>query len=143
MRTLRLKKKELFFLAQFTRTGKKSARALKRANILLLLHQGQTGDDVAKLQHVNRDTVYNVKRRYLNEGLEQALSEKPRSGQPKKYDTHKHAEIIALACTDPPLGRKRWSVRLLTQTLQKKKGFETVNRESIRLVLKKATPNLG
>ena len=143
MRKLCLQKTELSFLARFTRKGKKSARALKRANILLLLHQGKKGDEIAKLQRVNQDTVYNVKRRYLNEGLEQALNEKPRSGQPKKYSEHKHAEIIALACTDPPVGRKRWSVRLLAQTLQKKQGFETVNRETIRLVLKKITPNLG
>lgn len=143
MRKLSLQKTELSFLARFTRTGKKSARALKRANILLLLHQGKTGDEIAKLQHVNRDTAYNVKRRYLNGGLEQALDEKPRSGQPKKYDEHKHAEIIALACTDPPIGRKRWSVRLLVETLSNKKGFETVNRETIRLVLKKATLNHG
>lgn len=143
MRKINLQRIELSFLARFTRTGKKSARALKRANILLLLHQGKTGDEIAKLQHVNRDTVYNVKRRYLNDGLEHALDEKPRSGQPKKYGEHKYAEIIALACTDPPVGRKRWSVRLLAETLQQKNGFETVNRETIRLTLKKAELNHG
>jgi putative transposase len=143
MRSLNLQEKERSFLALFIRTGKKSARSVGRANILLLLDQGNTGDEIAKMQRVNRDTVYNLKRRYLNEGLERALNEKPRSGQPTKYNKKQHAEIIALACTDPPVGRKRWSVRLLTQTLQKKSGFETVNRETIRVTLKKAGQSPG
>jgi hypothetical protein len=52
-------------------------------------------------------------------------------------------EIIAQACTKPPEGRKRWSLTLLAEELRKKKEFETINRESIRLILKKAKQNLG
>ena len=64
--------------------------------------------------------------------------DKPRSGQPEKY-TEKHvAEIIALACTSSPDGSKRWSLALLTEELRKKEGFETINKESIRLILKKS-----
>ena len=143
MKKLNLKPKEIIFLKQFIRRGKRNARSLKRANILLFLHKEETGDCIADKLNVHRDTVYNVKRRYLEQGLKVALSEKQRSGQPKKYDKKKKAQIIAYACTTPPEGRKRWSVRLLAEEMQKHKGFKTINRESIRLVLKKATPNLG
>lgn len=143
MKRLKLKPKEITFLKQFIRNGKKSARALKRANILLLLDKEETGDSVANMLTVHRDTVYNVKRRYLKEGLGVALSEKQRSGQPTKYDKRKKAVIIATACTVPPEGRKRWTVRLLAEEMSKQDGFKTINRETIRLVLKKATPNLG
>jgi len=143
MKKLKLKPKEIVFLKQFTRKGQKSARALKRANILVLLDKEETGDSISEKLNIHRDTVYNVKSRYLKEGLDVALSEKPRPGQPVKYDKKKRSEIIAYACTDPPEGRKRWTVRLLTEELSKKEDFKTINRETIRLILKKATPNLG
>ena len=143
MRRLKLKLREVTFLKQFLRKGQRSARALKRANILLLLDKGETGDFISEKLAVHRDTVYNVKSRYLDEGLDEALSEKPRSGQPIKYDKKKKAEIIAYACTDPPKGRKRWTVRLLAEELKTKEGFKTINRETVRLVLKKAIPSLG
>ena len=143
MRKLKLKPNDLVFLRNFIRKGHKSARAFARANILLCLHKGETGDSIAERLNVHRDTVYNVKRRYLSEGLGAALSEKSRPGQPKKYEVKQKVEIIAYACTTPPEGRKRWSVRLLADELRKKKEFKTINRESIRLILKKTTPNLG
>ncbi len=93
--------------------------------------------------NVCRATVYNVKTRFKIEGLEKALEENHRSGQPKKYDDKKEAEIIALACTSPPKGRKKWTIRLVAEKLSKKRGFETLNRESVRLVLKKAKPSPG
>ena len=143
MRTLKLRTQDIVFLKQFTNKGKHSARSFKRANVLLLLDKGETGDAVAKKLNVNRDTVYNVKRKYLKEGLNAALYEKQRSGQPVKYDTTKKAEIIAYACTSPPEGRKKWTIRLLAQEMKKQKGFENINRESIRLTLKKVGQNLG
>ena len=66
------------------------------------------------------------------------MTEKPRPGQPKKYTERHETKIIAQACTKSPDGRKRWSLTLLTEEMRKKEGFETINRESIRLILKKA-----
>lgn len=143
MKALKLKPKETVFLKQFIRKGQKSARAITRANILLLLNRGETGDCIANRLNVHRDTVYNVKKRYLKESLDSALSEKQRPGQPVKYDKKKKTEIIAYACTTPPEGRKRWTVRLLAEELSKQKGFKMVNRESVRLILKKTTQSLG
>jgi transposase len=62
--------------------------------------------EIAKILNITPKTVSKIKKRYLDEELESALNDKPRSGQPKKYDDEKEAEIIALACTDPPEGRK-------------------------------------
>lgn len=143
MRKLKLKPKEIMYLKQFTKKGKKNARELTRANILLCLDKGEMGDFIAEKLSVNRDTVYNVKRKYLNAGLTFSLSDKPRSGQPVKYDQKKKTEIIAHACTTPPEGRKRWTVRLLVEEMRPMKGFKTINRETIRLTLKKATLSLG
>ena len=99
--------------------------------------------EIAKTLGVSRNTTLNIRKRYVEEGLPSALLDKPRPGQPIKY-TEKHvAEIIALACTSSPDGSKRWSLSLLTEELRKKEGFETINKESIRLILKKAKLNPG
>lgn len=134
----KLSRKNAKFLKNFLRKGNRSARALKRANILLLSAKGEFEVSIARLLGVCRATVCNVKKRYREEGLTAALEEKPRPGQPRKYGEKKVAEIIAFACSSAPEGRKRWTTRLIAETLGKKRGFETLNRESVRLVLKKA-----
>jgi len=88
-------------------------------------------------------TVSNIKKRYREESLQSALTEKSRPGRPQKYTERHKAEIIAQACTKSPDGRKRWSLTLLTEEMRKKEGFETINRESIRLILKKAKQSRG
>jgi putative transposase len=95
------------------------------------------------LLSINRSTVAQVKKRYAEKGVAYALEERPRSGQPKKYTKTHEAEIIAQACTKAPKGRKRWAVRLLAKELRKKNGLRSINRESVRLVLKKAELSLG
>jgi len=79
----------------------------------------------------------------LDEGLRFALNDKPRPGQPKRYNDKHEAEIIATACTSPPKGSKKWTLVLLVEELKKKDDFETISRETIRLVLKKAKQNHG
>ena len=139
----KLKDKELNFLQDFVKKGQKSARPLTRARILLLANQQKGDNEIAEILDVGRNTVWWVRKRCREEGLEVALKDKPRPGQPKKYKERHEADIIALACTKPPVGNKRWSIMLLTEELKKRSGFETVNRESVRLVLKKAGLSLG
>jgi len=138
-----LPEKEVEYLSAFVKKGRKSARELTRAHVLLLVNGGRTEMEIKDMLGISRATVSNIKRRYREEGLESALRDKPRSGQPKKYTERHEAEIIAQACTKSPDGRKRWSLTLLTEEMRKKGGFETINRESIRLILKKAKQNLG
>ena len=138
-----LKKDELGFLNNFISKGKRDVRELNRARALMYANEGKTEEEIKEILGICRATVSNIKRRYRDGGLEKAIYDEPRPGQPKKYDMNDEAEIIALACTEPPKGNERWTGRLLTKTLKKKKGFETVNRESIRLILKKTTQNHG
>jgi transposase len=140
---IELKEHEEKFLRNFVKKGRKSARELTRARILLLSNQKKGDTEIAEILGIGRNTVWRVKKRYREEGLQSALADKSRSGQPKKYTERHEAEIIALACTKSPDGSKRWSLTLLTEELRKKEGFETINRETIRLILKKAKQNLG
>jgi transposase len=140
---IKLTKKEIEYLNAFIKKGRKSARELTRARILLLVNRGRTEMEIKDMLGISRATVSNIKKRYREEGLQSALIDKPRPGQPKKYTERHEAEIIALACTKSPDGRKRWSLTLLTEELRKKEGFETINRESIRLILKKAGLSRG
>jgi transposase len=140
---IKLKEDELNLLMNFVKKGRKSARELTRARILLLANQQKGDTEIAEILEVGRNTVWRTKKRYREESIRSAMTDKPRPGQPKKYTDRHEAEIIAQACTKSPDGSKRWSLTLLTEELRKKEGFETINRESIRLILKKAKQNLG
>jgi len=130
-------------LQKFIKTGKKTGKELERAYVLLALHDKKPYNDIEDYYHVNRSTIWRIAESYQKEGLEKALKDKPRSGQPRKYKERHEAEIIALACSDSPKGRKRWTIRLLTEHLRKIEGLEHINRETVRLTLKKTNISLG
>jgi len=92
--------------------GTASARTLSRARILDLLHPGQAPADIASRLQVTPQTVFNVKRRFLDSGLQAARLDQPRSGRPVEIDGQQRAKITALACSTPPAGRARWTRRL-------------------------------
>jgi putative transposase len=143
MKRIKLSNQELEYLKEFVSKGERNAREITRARILLHISEGMTEEDTSNTLNICRSTVSNIKKRYRMGGLEKALYDDPRPGQPKKYDINDEAEIIALACTDPPIGHDKWTVRLLTKTLKKRNGLEDINRESVRLILKKTTQNHG
>jgi putative transposase len=143
MLKIELEDSEVTFLTDFIKKGQKNARPLTRARILLLANQEKGDTEIAKILGIGRNTVLRIRKRYLEEGLQSALVDKPRPGQPEKYNERHVAEIIAQVCVQPPDGRKRWSLTLLTEELREKEGFETINRESVRLILKKAKLNHG
>ncbi len=140
---IELDRNSVLELENIVKKGKRAVREVNRARILLLSNSGKRNDEIAETLCVNRNTVLGVKKRYLKCGLAGALHDGERSGQPKKYREKESAEIIALACSSPPHGRKRWSIRLIVEEMKKKKGFEGINRESVRLILKKTTQNHG
>ena len=143
MEKVSLTPEEREFLQHFVRTGTKKARAIRRARVLLLLDDDYSNEEITKMTDVHRQSIWRTKKRFLEEGLDSALNERPRPGQPRKYLGRQEAEIIAMACTAPPKGRERWTIRLLTERMRRRKGFETLNRETVRLVLKKAKHDLG
>lgn len=140
---VRLNSQEVEFLKNFKQEGKRSLREINRANILLLLDKGKQSIEISDFLDVGRNTVSRTKQKFLRKGIKATLQEDYRSGQPKKYKQKEEAEIIALACSDPPDGRERWTVELLTKQVKKKEGLAEINRESVRLILKKTNVSLG
>lgn len=140
---VKLRSGEVKFLHAFKSSQKRSQREYDRATILLLLHKGKKDKDIADFLEVERKTIWRTRKRYLEEGLEKALEEKNRSGQPKKYGPVQEAELIALTCSDPPDGHARWSLELLREKLIDQKGLRSISRETIRLILKKTSVSLG
>jgi len=109
----------------------------------LLLDKKKQAKEIVDFLDVGRNTVSRTKQKFLRDGIVAALEEDERSGQPKKYKEKQEAEIIALACSGPPEGRERWTLELLKKHAKKQEGLETINKESIRLILKKTNVSLG
>ena len=131
------------YLRTFKGTGGHSLREFNRATILLFLDKGLTISEIENLLEVDRTTIWRIKKRYLDYGLEMALTEENRSGQPLKYTTYHEAELTVLACGPVPEGRRRWTIRLLVEELNKQNGFGTITYGSVRKLLKKTNLNLG
>ena len=88
---------------------------MKRAQILLKLHEGYSVDEVADIVGSGTATVKRVRRKYLDEGWQRATGDAPRPGRPRRFSTREERELIALACTKPPDGASRWTIRLLAK----------------------------
>lgn len=132
-----LKGKDRRFLKKMTKTGLRPAKEFGRACLLLALDKGKKYSEIEDFYDVSRITIWRVKRKYLESGVMEALKEEARPGQPVKYQDKEISEIVALACSKAPEGHARWTLRLLEKELKARNGWETINRESIRLVLKK------
>jgi transposase len=144
---LYLNDKERAELEQLIRAGVNSARVIGRARTLLLLDRSQgkkrTIQEVADAAMVSPGTVSNLKRRYFEGGIAGALYDKPRPGAKRKVDGEVEARLIALACSDPPEGYERWTLRLLANELIALEVVEYVSHVTVREVLKKTKLSLG
>lgn len=133
-------------LVQLLRAGTRPARYLTRARILLKSDEGLTDPEVAAALGVGIATVHRVRQRCVEEGFEQALRERSRPGATPKFDTKQHAHVIALACSSPPTGHTRWTLRLLADRVVEIGLAEQCSYETIRRALKKtprASSNRG
>ena len=119
-------------LKQLVSGGKRSARRIKRAQILLASSSGQRDEDIAASLGVGRSTVLRTKRRFVLEGLEQALSEDPRPGGRRKLSGREEALLVATTCSKPPEGRARWTLELLAGEIVKLTEHPEVSRETVR-----------
>lgn len=141
-------------LDELTRTGTRHARAIQHARILLLADEDPdhgpawTDEKVADALGCGTATVARIRRRFAKEGFEEALRvRKDVPGRPPKIDGAAEAHLIALACSEPPAGRARWTVRLLADrfvSLGVEQGWlgEPVSRETVRQTLKKTGSSL-
>jgi hypothetical protein len=132
--------------------GHAPARQLTHARILLKADEGENAPGKAwpdtKIAHaleISRSTVSRVRERFVAEGPEAALvHRKPKNTKPKKLDGSQEAHLIALACSEPPKGNKRWSVRLLADRFVRLEcAEEPISRELVRRTLKKAPSSPG
>ena len=124
-------------LHQFISSGKALARHLKHAQVLLKLADGWQNVQVAQAIGVDERTVIRLKKRFLSEGLEATLQDKPRSGAPPKIDGDTKAFVVATACAKAPTGHARWTLRLLAKRLVELEVVDEISHESIRQILKK------
>ena len=145
MRTkqFKLQNKDREFLENLTKTGKRNSKEFERAYILLALDKGKKHNEIEDFYNVSRISIWRVKNKYKKVGAQEAIKDELHPGQPPKYKEKEKAEIVALACTKAPEGRARWTIELLEKTLKQREGMETINRETIRLTLKKMNVNLG
>jgi len=136
-RPITLSSNETRSLKNMLTRGTAPARALSRARILDLLHRGRRPAEVAATLQVSRQTVYNVRRRYAGGGLQAALFDQPRSGRPVEIDGRQHAKVTALACSTPPEGRARWTLRLLADKAVELGYCGSLSHTKARAILKK------
>lgn len=144
-----LTKEERKDLEAMTRRGKTHARRFIHARALLLCDAGTDGPawnvaDVAAALGVTSRALEHLKKRFVEEGLEAALTRKPREKPPREitFDGAFEARLLALACSDAPEGRRRWTVRLLADKAVELKFTETVSHMTVQRVLKKMNLSL-
>jgi transposase len=140
---VKLKGEEREELNQYLRKGKSSARSQTRARILLLSDEGLEDDKIAKTMKVSKSTVSRIRKRYFEGGLDLALNEKPRSGAPKRIDSRVEAQLTLLACSEPPEGRSRWTMKLLADRLVDLEVVDSISHMSVQRTLKKMKLSLG
>lgn len=122
-------------------SGEAPARMLTHARILLKANQGEGGPGwsdaaIAGALEIHPDTVARVRRAYVGAGLEAALARKaPARIYPRTFDGAAEAHLVAVACSDPPAGHERWTLRLLADELIRLEVVPAVSHETVRRTL--------
>ena len=126
-RIIVLTKAERATLRTLLSKGRHSARELMRARVLLKSADGIPQIRIANDEDINRSTVKDIRERFDEGGLDRALYDAPRSGQPPKLDDKAEAHLVALACSDAPEGRDHWTLELLQKQMIKDKQVKTIS----------------
>ncbi len=140
---------ERSMLRDLLSSGKAPARALTHARILLKADESSDGpawsdEAIRKAFDVGLSTVGRVRERFVEEGLEAALERhKPRRDYGHLVDSECEAHLVALVCGAPPMGYKRWTLRLLADKLVEREYIDSISHETVRQVLKKTNLSLG
>ena len=130
-------------------SGTAAARRLTHARILLKADKSEAGPGwtdgaIAGALEVHGATVARVRQSYATGGMEAALTPKtPDREYPRKLDGVQEAHLVALACSAPPTGRRRWTLRLLAQQVVALEEVDTVSYETVRQTLKKTHSSRG
>lgn len=130
-------------LESLTRKGRASVRMVRRAQTLLVAAEERIDEGIAAALHIGVATVERTRRRFVEEGLEASLRERPRPGARPKLDPKQQAYVVALACTKPPEGRERWTMQLLADRVVELQIVPDITDEAIRLLLKRTSSSRG
>ena len=130
-------------LRDLTRKGTASARMVRRAQTLLLAAEERIDADIAAALQIGVATVERTRRRCVEEGVDAALTERPRPGARPKLGPKQQALVVALACTRPPEGRERWTMQLLADRVVELQVVPDITAEAIRLLLKRTSSSPG
>lgn len=138
-------------LERISRNGYAAAKQILHARILLMCDEGEkatrkwTDEEIATSLGVHRNTVGRIRQRFLQKGEKPALNRKMRKSPPTppKVDGAMEAQIIALCCSDPPLGRAEWTIRLLTSELKQRQIVTEISCSTVWRTLKKTNYALG
>ncbi len=136
-------------LLSIARKGKHTSKKVIHALILLNCDEGSFSDkvgnkDVAKVLQIGQRTIDRVKKKFVEEGFEAALTNRPTTRvYEKKADGDVEAHLVALSCSEPPKGFSRWSLRLLAEKMVALEYIGDISHETVRRVLKKTNSSLG
>ena len=141
---VRLSEHQRQYLQKVVKSGKDKARKITRCRILLSADgsKGKTDQEISDALNVCLTTIFNTRRHYCQGGLERAINEAARSGQPPKFKGKSMAKITVIACSKPPEGRARWSLRLLADRAVELDIVDSISYQSIRNILKKTNLSL-
>ena len=131
------------FLDELIRKGGKSASVIGRARVLLKADERKTDSENSDFSGVSLSTVFRVRRRYVEEGIEAAVFRKNTGKRLyRKLDGQAEATLIATACSESPEGRSRWTLKLLADRLVAMEVVDSISPECVRTTLKKTSLNL-
>ena len=140
---VKLTEEERERLNRLIRGGKHSVRVATRARILLKVDEGWNAPQVAAALDVSEGTVYRIKRRYVEEGLDDVLRDRPQANRFRKLDDKAEAHLIALACSPAPEGHDHWKLQLLADRMVELGLVTSLTYETVRLKLKKTSSSRG
>lgn len=139
---IKLKPKDRKMLKQLVTRGSQKARTITRSRILLMANDGKTDTQIIEALGTARNTIRTVRYRYVHDGLEASINEQPRPGAPNKFTGRDKAKITAIACSKPPEGHNRWTLRLIADTMVELDLVDDISHHTVQRVLKKTNLNL-
>jgi hypothetical protein len=143
---VRLTSEERSELDNLVKKGKTQAYRIRHANILLAIDangSGWTDEKTAAIYRCNRNTVTNLRQRFVEQGFEAAVERKKQEEPSREIilDGEKEARLIAVACSTPPAGRAKWTLELLANELVALKVVDSISNRTVGRTLKKTFLN--
>lgn len=136
---VKLSQEERRTLQEMISSGRHSAKKILRARVLLKTDDGWSDRKTAEALEVHVITIERMRQQFVEEGFESIMNHKSQRKYPRKLDGKQEAQLTTIACSQPPEGRARWTLRLLADRMVQLDYIESVSHETVRQVLKKTS----